>query len=77
MQKFLNKREINKRIIAVAIPATAGFKVKHDIPFEAIVCEVPSLEIAGCIVKALRQRQEIKLAQHLLGKHMEKKGKGK
>jgi len=76
MNKFLNKREINRRIIAVARDRTS-FKVKHDIPGEAIVCEVPSLAIAGCIVKALRERQEVKLAGHLLAKHIKKKGKGK
>ena len=75
MNTFLNRREINRRIIAVARPH--GFKVKHDIPGEAIVCEVPTLSLAGCIVKALRARQEVKLAEHLLSKHIEKKGKGK
>jgi hypothetical protein len=74
MNKFLNKREINKRIVAVAAPGC--FKVKHDIPDERIVCVVPTLEIAGCIVSALRTRQEIKLAEQLLAKHLQK-GKGK
>lgn len=74
MNKFLNKREINKRIVAVGMPG--GFKVKHDIPGEAIVCEVPTLEIAGCIVHALRGRQEVRLAHNLLAKHLQK-GKGK
>jgi len=72
MDKFLNKREINKRIIAVAQRDT--FVVKHDIPDEFIVCVVPTLEIAGCIVQALRTRQQVKLAQHLLSKHLTKKG---
>lgn len=77
MDKFLNKREINRRIVAVAIPRTNGFSVKHDIPDESIICSVPSLEIAGCIVQALRERQQVKLAHHLLAKHVQKKGKGK
>lgn len=74
MRQFINRREIRKRIIAVAIPR-GGFKVKHDIPGEAIVCEVPTLSIAGTIVKALRERQEILIASDLLAEHMRKKGR--
>jgi hypothetical protein len=74
MNKFLNKREIHRRIVAVSLPH--AFRIRHDIPGETIICEVPTLEIAGCIVQALRARQEIKLAEHLLSKHIQK-GKGK
>ena len=76
MEKFINRRELRKRIVAV--PATNGhFAIKHDIPGEEIVCQVPTLELAGCIVKALRDRQEVKIAERLLAKHMVRKGRGK
>lgn len=75
MNRFLNKREINKRIVAYPIsnnPLTYG--IKHDIPGEKFDCEeIPSLEIAGCIVKALRERQALKLAAALLANHMRRK----
>jgi hypothetical protein len=82
MNKFLNKREINKRIVAVRSSTPPwgrrmAYTIKHDIPDEEIVCQVQTLEIAGCIVQALRARQEVKLAEHLLAKHVAKKGKGK
>lgn len=74
--RFLNKRAITKAIHA-SRPTRSdmrgqtrdGYVVHHDIPGEAIVCEVPTLEIAGCIVNALRQRQEMKLAIALLARH--------
>lgn len=72
MEKFLNRREINKCIVATPARGRVGYNVKHDIVGEEIDCWVPTLEIAGCIVKALRERQKIKLAQHLLAKHMRK-----
>jgi hypothetical protein len=73
MDKLINRRELHKRIVAVPKPVTDGYIVKHDIPGEAIVCEVPTLEIAGCIVAALRDRQLSKLALHLLAKKHVKK----
>lgn len=66
MDKFINKAEIRKRIVARA--GTDHYVVKHDIPGEAIICNVPTLELAACIVAALRVRQESKLALHILAK---------
>jgi hypothetical protein len=71
----MNQKDIRKFIIAS--PRRDGFVVKHNIPGEAIVCEVPTLEIAGCIVKALRERQHLKQSILLLAKHMAKKSKVK
>jgi hypothetical protein len=72
----MNQRDMKRLIVAVPL-RSGGYKVRHDIVGEAIVCEVPTLEIAGCIVKALRERQAIKAAIRLLARHMLKKGKGK
>ena len=70
---LISKRELHKRIVAVPVHHN-GFTVKHDIPGEACVIQVPTLEIAGCIVKALRERQVSKIALHLLAKkHTTKK----
>ena len=77
----MNQADIRRFIIAS--PRREGYVVKHSIPGEAIVCEVPTLEIAGCIVKALRERQYLKHAAEVLARHMAKnerrarKGKGK
>lgn len=73
--KFINRRELKKRIIVVALPKGRGYQVKHDIPGEQIVCEVPSLELGATIVKALRERQELLIAKRLLAEHMQKKGR--
>lgn len=67
---FLNKRSITKAICAQA-KTNGGFVVRHDIKGEAIVCEVPTLEIAGCIVRALRERAMLRLAADILRRHRE------
>jgi len=64
---LLNKRELHKRIVATLL-SNGFYTIKHDIPGEHIICEVPTLEMAGCIVAALRERQVSKLALHLLAK---------
>lgn len=68
-------REMRKRIVAVSLGANRGFAVRHDIPGEQIVCEVPTLEIAGCIVRALRERCAVRLAEQLLARHVEQNRK--
>lgn len=40
----------------------AGYTVHHDIPGEAIICEVPSVSIGNAIVRALRERAVAKEA---------------
>jgi hypothetical protein len=72
----MNQRDIKRLIVAVPL-RTGGYKVRHDVVGEAIVCEVATLELAGCIVRALRDRQEVKAATRRLALHMAKKGKGK
>ena len=71
VDRLLNQREIRKHVVAVRT-SHGGYVVKHDIVGEAIVCEVPTLEMAGCIVKALRERLMIKIAAALLQRHREK-----
>jgi len=72
---LISKRDLHKRIVAVVDPQ-GGYKIKHDIPGEAIICNVPTLEIAGCIVKALRERQISRIALHILAvKHTTKRRK--
>ena len=80
MVSLFNKREINRRIVVSPLSGWArqksedsDFQVKHDIPGEQITCLVPTLEIGACIVKALRERMYLKLAQQKLNEHMRKK----
>jgi len=67
---LINKRDLHKRIVAVPDlhSRDMGYRIKHDIPGEQVHCWVSSLEIAGCIVKALRERQISRIALHLLAK---------
>lgn len=51
----LGRDDIVRAVHVIATPR-GGYAVHHDVEGEAIVCEVPSLEIARCIVKALRDR---------------------
>ena len=69
----MNQRELKKRIVAIRLPDDQGYKVKHDIFGELSIILVPTLELAGCIVHCLRQRQQLKAAALLLRRHMEKK----
>jgi len=68
--ELINRRSLNKIIIAT--PEGAAFRVRHDIPDEHCEIVVPTLEIAGTIVKALRERQQIKLSLKLLEEHRQR-----
>lgn len=52
----MTKHAINHAIYLSKLSGD-GYCVYHEIAGESIVCEVPSVAIGNCIVRALRQRQ--------------------
>lgn len=52
----MTKHAINHAIYLSKLSGD-GYCVYHEIAGESIICEVPSVAIGNCIVRALRQRQ--------------------
>jgi len=69
-QRHLLRRMTRKELVKLIVAApsgSGGYRIRHDLPGEAIVCEVPTLEMAGTIVAALRERALKRMAAGMLG----------